>query len=76
MLSKNKFSLIISATTNCASVKVCAVVVQYVNKDENVIKTAMFDFVNVYEGNEAASIGEWSNLRICDWWGIWHDGCC
>lgn len=57
-LKENKFSIIIDESTDCSVEKACAIIVKYFDKATNMIKTAMLDIVNVYDGQEGGSSGE------------------
>lgn len=65
-LKNNKFSIIIDETTDCSLDKACAIIVKYLDKSVNVIKTAMLDIVNVHQGLKGGSSGESLYMKIME----------
>lgn len=57
-LRQHKFSIILDETTDCTTNKALALVVKFFDHEQNRMKTAMLDIINVFDGNEAGSSGE------------------
>lgn len=63
-LKVNKFCIKLDETTDCSMQKACAIIVKYLEKGTNSIKTAMLDIINVYDGHDGGSSGESINNKI------------
>lgn len=52
-LSVNKISVIIDETTDVRTLKFCAAIVKYFDKDKNTINVGMLGFLDIFSNNDS-----------------------